>query len=123
VFTIYLPRLDAGVKHGHGQELEPVPASLRGTETVLVVDDQEQLLKLAGTVLRRYGYRVLEAANPGKGLPHCERYCGAIHLLLTDIVMSGMMGPELANRLRQFAPCDGSSFHVRLQWARDCGPN
>jgi two-component system cell cycle sensor histidine kinase/response regulator CckA len=98
VFTIYLPRVDAGVKPE--QEPEPVPASFRGTETVLVVDDQEQLLKLAGSVLRSYGYEVLEAANPGEALLQCERYAGAIHLLLTDVVMPGMTGPELAGRLR-----------------------
>ena len=101
-FTIHLPRIDVGVKTQ--PEAEPVPASLRGTETVLVVEDQEQLRKLVGRVLRTYGYRVLEAANPGEALLHSERYAGPIHLLLTDAVMPGITGPELAGRIKPLRP-------------------
>jgi PAS domain S-box-containing protein len=101
-FTIYLPRIEAGARLE--QEPEPEPQSLRGTETILVVEDQEQLLKMAGSVLRSYGYRVLEAANPGEALLHCERYAGAIHLLLTDVAMPGITGPELAGRVKPLRP-------------------
>jgi CheY-like chemotaxis protein len=97
-FTIYLPRIDAGLNLR--QETEPEPDTLRGTETILVVEDQDQLRRMAGHVLRSYGYRVLEAANPGEALLHSERYAGPIHLLLTDVVMPGMTGPELAGRLK-----------------------
>jgi CheY-like chemotaxis protein len=86
------------------QESEPELESLRGTETILVVEDQEQLRKMAGSVLRSYGYRVLEAANPGEALLHCERYAGPIHLLLTDIAMPGITGPELADRVKPLRP-------------------
>lgn len=69
-----------------------------------MVEDQVQLRKMAGRVLRNYGYRVLEAANPGEALLHCEGYAGPIHLLLTDVVMPGMTGPELAVRLKPLRP-------------------
>jgi hypothetical protein len=60
-------------------EPEPPPASLRGTETVLVVEDQQQLCKMAGRVLRSYGYRVIEAANPGEALLDSERHVATVH--------------------------------------------
>jgi len=97
-FTIYLPRIDAGMNPR--PESDAALDSLRGAETILVVEDQEQLRKMAGQVLRSYGYRVLEAANPGEALLHSERYAGPIHLLLTDVVMPGMTGSELALRLK-----------------------
>jgi PAS domain S-box-containing protein len=103
-FTIYLPRVDPGVKLQQEPEPEPAPQSLRGTETVLVVEDQEQLRKMAGRVLRSYGYRVLEAANPGEALLHCERYAGPIHLMVTDVVMPRLTGPELAGRVKPLRP-------------------
>ena len=59
---------------------------------------------MAARVLRGYGYRVLEAANPGQALLHSERDAGPIHLLLTDVVMPGMTGPELAARLKPLRP-------------------
>jgi PAS domain S-box-containing protein len=101
-FTIYLPRIEFGANLQ--LEREPAPASLGGTETILVVEDQEQLRKMAGRVLRSYGYRVLEAANPGEALLHSERYAGSIHLLLTDVVMPGMTGLELADRIKPLRP-------------------
>ena len=99
---IYLPRVNAAARLQH--EPVPAPPSLRGTETILLVEDQEQLRKMVGNVLRSYGYRVLEAANPGEALLHSERYAGPIHLLLTDVVMPGMTGPELADRLKPLRP-------------------
>jgi PAS domain S-box-containing protein len=100
-FTIYLPRIEAGISVQH--ELTPAP-SLRGTGTVLVVEDEEQLRKMAGRVLRSYGYRVLEAANPAEALLHSERYAGPIHLVLTEVVLPGMTGPELADRIKPQRP-------------------
>ena len=96
-FRIYLPRIQpAEVLH---EEPKPAIPTLRGEETILVVEDQEQLLKMAVRVLQSYGYKVLEAASPVDALAYSERYAGPIHLLLTDIVMPAMSGHELAERL------------------------
>jgi CheY-like chemotaxis protein len=65
---------------------------------------------MAARILRSYGYRVLEAANPGEGLLHAERYAGPIHLMLTDIVMPGMTGPELAARIKPLRPAMEVAF-------------
>ena len=99
-FTIFLPRIDAGIKAGS----EPAPSPLGGTETILVVEDQQQLRKMVGRVLRGFGYQVLEAADPEEALLQSQGYGGPIHLLLTDVVMPGMAGPELADRMKPSRP-------------------
>lgn len=107
-FTIYLPRIVSEVKPF--QKTEAAPSSLRGNETILVVEDQELLRRMAASVLRSYGYRVLEAANPGEALLHSERYAGLIHLMLTDVVMPGITGPELAARIKPLRPAMAVAF-------------
>lgn len=78
--------------------------SERGTETVLVVEDEFGVRGLITQILKSAGYRVLAAANGGEALLICERFDGPIHLLLTDIVMPGMSGRELAGRLIRLRP-------------------
>jgi PAS domain S-box-containing protein len=101
-FKVYLPRA--------GGAPQPLPApvsaaeTLRGTETVLVVEDQPELRRLTLAVLRSRGYRLLEAANGSEALSLCEGYSGPIHLLITDVMMPGMTGRELATRLVAFRP-------------------
>jgi PAS domain S-box-containing protein len=101
-FTIYLPRSDR--RETLPAKPEDAPATLRGTETLLVVEDQDQLRRMAVKVLRDHGYRVIEGSNPGEALLHCERYPGPIHLLLSDVVMPGMTGPEMVERIRPLRP-------------------
>ena len=101
-FKIFMPRIER--VGDTGEEERPAIAAMRGSETILVVEDQEQLRKMAARVLRRCGYDVHEAANPADALAHCERYGGPIHLLLTDVIMPGMTGPELAARLKPSRP-------------------
>jgi two-component system, cell cycle sensor histidine kinase and response regulator CckA len=70
-----------------------------GTETILLVEDDEMVRKLVNEVLDNEGYRLLEAANGVAALSICAQYEEPIHLLLTDVVMPEMSGRELANRL------------------------
>ena len=101
-FKVYLPRA--------GGAPEPLPApvsaaeTLRGTETVLVVEDQPEVRKLTLAMLESQGYRLLEAASGSEALSLCERYPEPIHLLITDVVMPGMTGRELAMRLLALRP-------------------
>jgi signal transduction histidine kinase len=100
-FKIYLPRVDASVETlGPG----PAPATLRGTETILLVEDDDQVRLVARGILRRAGYHVIEARNAGEALLHAEEHPATIHLLLTDVVMPQMSGPALAKRLASVRP-------------------
>jgi nitrogen-specific signal transduction histidine kinase len=101
-FKIYLPRVE-----GAAEALVPPvgPAEVpRGTETVLIVEDEAAVRALAKTALARKGYRVLEAANGGEALLLCEAEQAPIHLLVTDVVMPGLGGADLAHRFAPLRP-------------------
>jgi PAS domain S-box-containing protein len=101
-FKIYLPRARAGA--GEGEPLSQGKRTLHGSETILLVEDDEQVRNLAVTVLRRHGYRVLEAASGGDALVITERHRGRVDLLLTDVVMPRMSGRELWERVSVLQP-------------------
>jgi CheY-like chemotaxis protein len=71
---------------------------------VLLVEDEASLRELVGELLEPYGYKILAAEDPTKAIETAERYTGAIHLLLTDVLMPGMDGRELARRVRVRRP-------------------
>jgi two-component system, cell cycle sensor histidine kinase and response regulator CckA len=100
-FKVYLPLVEGAV-----DEAEPrsARATLRGSETILLVEDEAQVRAVALGILRRQGYRVLVAANGGEALLLCEKHSGMIDLLLSDVVMPQMSGPELARRLATLRP-------------------
>jgi CheY-like chemotaxis protein len=75
-----------------------------GRETVLVAEDEAAVRRFAVESLRRHGYQVLSAASGEEALAVAANHDGVIHLLLTDVVMPGMKGPELAGRLRALRP-------------------
>jgi PAS domain S-box-containing protein len=100
-FRIYFPRAEGEVEEA--PRVAPA-GTLRGSETVLVVEDQEQVRTLMRVILRRNGYNVLEAPNGGEALLICERFSATIHLLITDVVMPRMSGRELAERLAPLRP-------------------
>ncbi len=95
-FTVYVPRFAGAVK---SIELLPADESVKGTETVLVVEDQTDLLNLTRAFLEGCGYNVITAAGPIDAEVLSRSYSGEIHLLLTDIIMPKMSGRELSERI------------------------
>ncbi|HLZ07279.1 MAG TPA: ATP-binding protein [Chloroflexota bacterium] len=96
-FEVYLPRVERSTDLG--MALPSRPGRPRGNETILVVDDESMLRQIACLVLRGSGYTVLEAENGDDALAVVENYAGRIDLVLTDVVMPGMNGRTLVERL------------------------
>jgi two-component system, cell cycle sensor histidine kinase and response regulator CckA len=101
-FKVYLPL--AAPLESRRRNLATSPLTLRGNETILLVEDEEQVRAVASGILSRAGYKVDEVRTAGEALLHCEQHPEAIHLLLTDVVMPQMSGPELAKRLAPSRP-------------------
>ncbi len=95
-FKIYLPRVGEDIEPGEPTRV-PAP-SLAGTETVLVVEDEDMVREIIRHILLDYGYNILESHNPRTALQVCDLFEGKIHLMVTDIVMPGMSGRELAEK-------------------------
>ena len=101
-FRIYLPR-KTGAADPH-PELAPPRPTPNGVETVVVVEDEPHVRRLAVLGLRAHGYRVIEAADGAEALRVAGRIGPAIDLIVTDVMMPGMSGPELLERLSAIAP-------------------
>jgi CheY-like chemotaxis protein len=101
-FKIYLPRIE-----GVAERLEPISTPnvpLHGSETILLVEDEEMVRALAQAILARNGYTVLAAKNVTDALRFAQEGAQPIHLLLTDTIMPGMNGPELAQQILALRP-------------------
>src|SRR5262249_34321880 len=99
-FLIYLPQTGEAVRAAPSDP----NAAPRGAETALLVEDDDAVRWLAGRALRDRGYTVLEAADAAAAAELSAGHAGTIHLLVTDVVMPGVGGAELAERLRALRP-------------------
>jgi PAS domain S-box-containing protein len=110
-FRIYLPRVE---EVEAPPEAEPIAIPRRdadgGTETILLVEDEEDLRGVIKETLEAFGYTLLEARHGGEALRIAERHAGPIDLLVTDVIMPVMNGAELAQRLRPLRPGMGVMF-------------
>jgi PAS domain S-box-containing protein len=97
-FQIFLPKVDEE-KGAEVSAVRPQGEVARGSETILLVEDSEPLRKLTQSFLESHGFRVLVAQNGEDALQVADRYSGKIHLLVTDVVMPGINGRVLAERL------------------------
>ena len=102
-FKIYLPRVDEPLKEIRERFLsDEIP---RGSETILTVEDEEKVRKLTVQILKGQGYTVLEASHGEEAMKVANKHSGnRIHLLLTDVVMPGISGSELAKSLGLLLP-------------------
>jgi two-component system, cell cycle sensor histidine kinase and response regulator CckA len=99
-FKVYLPRVGADEVQAEARPLQP--DTTQGSETILVVEDDEAVRALISNVLERRGYHALMAATPGEALGIYQAHAGTgVDLLLTDVVMPEMSGRELATKLAQ----------------------
>jgi len=96
-FKIYLPCVEESAEEVGAETSKQ--ELLRGTETVLLVEDEEVVREMATDILRDSGYHVLEAKHGPEAITLCREYEGEIHLMLSDVVMPHMSGRELAEQL------------------------
>jgi PAS domain S-box-containing protein len=101
-FKVYLPRVAEQVE-SKPQPAE-IPAAGRGSETILLVEDEEAVRELASRILSAKGYSVVAAKSTAEAQQFAEKHRGEIHLLLTDIIMPGTSGRELARRITRRHP-------------------
>jgi len=113
-FKIYLPRSTKVAEAKMEQEPKEPP---HGTETILVVEDDESVRHVTCMVLRELGYQVIEARHGKEALDICRQADGQIDLIFSDVVMPHMGGPELANALRAM------NLHYRVMYASGFSDN
>jgi len=101
-FKVYLPRIEADARDLEKEESSE--RSLTGSETILVVEDDEMLRDMAGKMIKGYGYSIITARDGKEAIKISGSHDGPIHLLLTDVVMPGMTGRELAEKLQPRFP-------------------
>jgi CheY-like chemotaxis protein len=100
--TIYLPRYVG--KPSTVLANDAAKPALRGSETILLVEDEPAMLKMTAVILKRHGYTVLAADTPGEAIRLAREHSGTINLLITDVVMPEMNGRDLARNLLSLYP-------------------
>jgi len=101
---VYFPRVDGQEDAANARDALGLSRADRGQETILLVEDENNLRRLARQYLETHGYRILEAADGAAALQIANGHKGAIDLLLTDVIMPGMNGRELADRITAQRP-------------------
>jgi PAS domain S-box-containing protein len=101
-FNLYFPRVDEPLDSE--EKMKVADSNLYGSETIMVVEDQDEVRQLIMDALQLYGYTVLEAPHGGSALLTCEKFDGSIDLIISDIVMPQMNGQELVERLLPLQP-------------------
>jgi CheY-like chemotaxis protein len=94
---VYFPRVDESIKPDTKSEVSA--KFLNGTETLLVVEDEDMVREIITHTLNRYSYTLLVANGPDEAFQLCKKYTGKINLLITDVIMQGMSGRDLAQQL------------------------
>jgi CheY-like chemotaxis protein len=100
-FKIYFPQTGLAAPENVVRREQEIP---RGSETILLVEDDSGLRKLNATLLQDLGYHVLQSSNGTEAIKMAAGHTGSLHLLLTDVVMPGMNGKQLATRLIEARP-------------------
>jgi signal transduction histidine kinase len=101
-FKLYLPRVEEAAETA--AKTQPPAPTIRGTETILVAEDDRQVRDLAVAILKACGYLVLVLDSALEAERVCQQHQGSIDLLLTDVIMREMSGPDLAQRLKKLRP-------------------
>ncbi len=101
-FRIYLPRYETAAEEP--QKNHPLAPNARGSETILLVEDDPPILLMTEIILTRMGYTVLTAKTPGEAIRLAREHAGRLHLLITDVVMPEMNGRDLARNLLALHP-------------------
>ena len=102
IFQIFLPQAEG--ESARKESPAPAPQQLQGSETILVVEDNDLVRDMTSEALRQYGYTVIEAPGGEKALSIIREYPQKIDLLLTDVVMPGLNGRELADQILAVKP-------------------
>jgi CheY-like chemotaxis protein len=103
-FEIFFPRADEVPEPKPVKTSTGIKTSINGTETILLVEDQDGIRDMAAEFLRRSGYQILNAEDGTRAMEIAKQHNGDIHLLITDMSMPNMGGRELAAQLRQARP-------------------
>ena len=113
-FAILLPRAAEGAEASPLRPTLPGRRSRRGSEVVLLVEDEDNIREPAVEILESRGYQVLSAPDATQALTLSDEHPGPIHILVTDVVMPGLSGSQLAGQLLRRRPGAAGALHLRL---------